>query len=112
MELSLVAEKLKIGRPGHHIFLCCDSATAKCCRQEEGLVSWNYLKKRIEEINLEEKCTFGAPRPIVLGSVQTAPSRSFTRKEFGIHSCTPEVLERILQEHIIGGKVIEHYQIA
>ena len=46
------AFKLKIGRKGRHIFLCADSSSSACCSKESGLKSWEYLKKRVEDVNL------------------------------------------------------------
>ncbi len=48
MDLEKAAKKLGIGKPGHHIFLCCGKEEGGCCKKEEGLATWNYLKKRIE----------------------------------------------------------------
>lgn len=51
-KMALAVQKLQIGRSGRHIFLCCDQGAPKCCSKEAGLESWEYLKRRVEEINL------------------------------------------------------------
>src|SRR5690606_28867784 len=36
-----------------HVFLCADQTKPKCAPREETLVSWDYLKRRIDELKLE-----------------------------------------------------------
>ena len=46
------AEEPGIGKLKHHIFLCCDQTKPKCCEKDEGLKSWDFLKKRLNELKL------------------------------------------------------------
>lgn len=46
--INRMARKLKIDKPGRHIFLCSDQTKAKCCSKAEGLESWDYLKMRVK----------------------------------------------------------------
>jgi len=57
MEESLkkTVEKLAITKINRHIFLCCDQTKPKCSEREQSLESWNFLKKRLEELNLTGK---------------------------------------------------------
>ena len=111
-KLNEKVETLGIGSHERHIFLCADPTTPKCASPEAGLASWDHLKQRLSDEGLATPGKVYRTKANCLRVCVMGPIAVVYPEGVWYHSCTPEFLDKVIDQHLVGGTPLEENRIS
>jgi (2Fe-2S) ferredoxin len=117
-DLQDVATRLGIGRAHRHLFLCADPTKPKCAPRDESRALWTHVKTRLRELGLEGSVHADSVLPCVLRNkvdclriCRAGPIAVVYPDGVWYGRVTIDVMDRIIEEHLIGGRPVTAHQI-